>query len=340
MRRGMITTAVAAAAAASLLVTVAPSATAAKNGYTDYHVGNAKDIVATMKGGTLLSGGGIDDPTAMRWLLGRGGGTSKVKVDVVVLDAWGKDIYSQPFLDWGADSVDTYVITARAGADDPAVVDAINKAEVIWFDGGDQSKYIDLLTNTKAQTAINDRVRAGAAFGGMSAGLAIQGGWIYSAYNGSATSSAVLANPYDKDVTLSGQLFDLPGMANVVTDTHFEARDRMGRLLGFLGRLETSMGAVKPRAIAVDEDTSLGLDPSTGTLQVFGVGTGAWLLRTDNVDRSAMVVQEKQPLTYGPVSVTRLNTGDTFTLSTWKGSGTETYAISAVNGVVSPGNPY
>ena len=121
MRRGMLTTIVAVTAAA-LAVTVAPSATAAKNGYTDYHVGNAKDVVAKMKGGTLLSGGGIDDSTAMRWLLGRGGG----KVDVVVLDAWGKDIYGQPFLDWGADSVDTFVITARDGANDPAVVDAIN----------------------------------------------------------------------------------------------------------------------------------------------------------------------------------------------------------------------
>lgn len=335
MRRGMLTTIVAVTAAA-LAVTVAPSATAAKNGYTDYHVGNAKDVVAKMKGGTLLSGGGIDDPTAMRWLLGRGGG----KVDVVVLDAWGKDIYSQPFLDWGADSVDTFVITARDGANDPAVVDAINKAEVIWLDGGDQSKYIDLWNGTALQSAVNARVKAGAAFGGMSAGLAVQGGWIYSAYNGSATSSAVLANPYDKDVTLSGRLFDLPWMTNIITDTHFKVRDRMGRLLGFLGRLEKEPGitAVTPKAIAVDEDTSLGLDPANGTVQVFGVGAGAWMVSTDSV--VTRTVEDGTALSYGPVSVTRLTPGDSFNLSTWKGTGTETYPLSATNGVLSLANPY
>lgn len=335
MRRGMLTTIIAVSATA-LIATVAPSASAAKNGYTDYHVGNAKDVVAKMKGGTLLSGGGIDDPTAMQWLLGRGGG----KVDVVVLDAWGKDIYSQPFMGWGADSVDTFVITARDGANDPAVVDAVNKAEVIWFDGGDQSKYIDLFNQTALQTAVNARVKAGAAFGGMSAGLAIQGGWIYSAYNGSATSSAVLADPYDKDVTLSGRLFDLPYMTNTITDTHFKARDRMGRLLGFLARLEKEPGitAVQPKAIAVDEDTSLGLDPTNGTLQVFGVGAGAWLLTTGNV--SARTVEPKTPLTYGPVMVTRLTNGDTFNLSTWKGTGTQTYPISATAGVLSAVDPY
>ena len=125
---------------------------------------------------------------AMSWLLGRGGGP---KVDVVVLDAWGKDLYSSQFMRLGADSVDTFVVTSRDGANNPDVINALNKAEVIWLDGGDQSKYIDLWGGTGLQAAVNARVKAGAAFGGMSAGLAVQGGWIYSAYNGSATSSAV-----------------------------------------------------------------------------------------------------------------------------------------------------
>ena len=272
----------------------------------------------------------------MKWLLDRGGRGGAV--DVVVLDAYGPDIYGGPFMGWGADSVDSFVFSSRDGAYQPEVVDAISKAEVIWLDGGDQSNYVAYWAGTPLQAAVNARVAQGAAFGGMSAGLAVQGGWVYSALFGSATSDKVLANPYDRNVTIQGKLFDLPLMANILTDTHFKVRDRMGRLLGFLARLETDYAAQSPRAIAVDEDTSLGLVPKTGDVQVFGSGGGAWLVTTDTVN--TRVVQPKTPLTYGPVTVQRLTNGDTFNVKTWSGTGIETYTVTATNGVLNPSNPY
>lgn len=339
MRRTLLS-AIAATVSVALLLASAPLATAAKGGgpgYDYYPYGDvAGDLVSTMSGGLLMSGGGIDDPTAMRWLLSRGGNGGVV--DVVVLDAYGPDIYGAPFMGWGANSVDAFVFSSRTGASDPKVLDAIAKAEVIWLDGGDQSNYVNYWDGTPLQAAVNARVAQGAAFGGMSAGLGVQGGWVYSAMNGSATSSNVLANPYDKDVTLRGALFTLPFMANTLTDTHFAVRDRMGRLLGFLARLEKDLGAKAPRAIAVDEDSSLGVDAKSGDVQVFGVGDGAWLVRTDGV--TSRTVLPKTALTYGPASVTRLNGGDTFNLKRWSGQGTETYPVSAVNGVLSPVSPY
>lgn len=338
--RTALLTAFAAAASTALLLTAAPFATAAKGGGTGYdyypHGPVSADVTSTMTGGLLMSGGGIDDPEAMRWLLSRGG--SGGYVDVVVLDAYGPDIYGQPFIDWGAHSVDVFVFSSRSGASDQKVLDAIAQAEVIWLDGGDQSNYVAYWDGTPLQSAINARVAAGAAFGGMSAGLAVQGGWVYSALNGSATSSSVLANPYAKDVTLRGPLFTLPFMVNTLTDTHFKVRDRMGRLLGFLARLEKDLGATAPRAIAVDEDSSLGVDARSGDVRLFGVGAGAWLVRTDAV--TARTVKPKAALTYGPATVTRMDAGDTFNLRHWSGQGTETYSVSATDGALSPASPY
>ncbi len=335
MRSRPLSAALAAASALVLLATAAPvQAKPSDPGYVRYPTGNPADVTARMSGGQLLSGGGIDDPAAMRWLLQRGGG----QVDVVVLDAYGPDIYGQPFMEWGADSVETFVFNDRAGASDPLVLASISRAEVIWLDGGDQSNYVAYWAGTPLVTAVNRRVAEGAAFGGMSAGLAVQGGWVYEAWNGSATSDRVLGNPYDKDVTLGGALFDLPQMANIITDTHFLKRDRMGRLVGFLARLEQDHGAVRPRAIAVDADSSLGLDPKSGELQLFGTGRGAWLLTTDGV--SAQTVVAKTPLSYGPVTVHRMTAGDRFSLQTWSGKGTESYQLSAVNGALSLANPY
>lgn len=341
MRKAPLTV-IAAAAAAALLLAAAPFATAAKGGgpaYDYYPYGEVDvdfDGTSTMSGGLLMSGGGIDDPRAMDWLLKRGGNGGAV--DVVVLDAYGPDIYGPPFMGWGANSVDAFVFSKREGAYDQKVLDAIAQAEVIWLDGGDQSNYVSYWDGTPLQAAVNARVAQGAAFGGMSAGLAVQGGWVYSAMNGSATSSNVLANPYDKDVTLRGPLFSLPFMANTLTDTHFKVRDRMGRLLGFLARLETDLGAKAPRAIAVDEDSSLGVDAKSGDVQLFGIGGGAWFVRTDGV--GSRTVRPKTPLTYAPVAVTRMNSGDTFNLKRWTGQGTETYPVSATTGVLAPALPY
>lgn len=326
----------------AVLAATPQPACAAKNtktGYTVYHSGDATDVVTTPRGGQLLSGGGIDDPAAMAWLLSRGGlGRDGVegKVDVVVLDAYGPDIYGAPFMAWGADSVDAFIFSSRDGAYQPEVLDAIARAEVIWLDGGDQSNYIAYWAGTPLQAAIDARVAAGAAFGGMSAGLAVQGGWIYSAENGSATSAKVLANPYDRNVTLRGELFQLPYMDNVLTDTHFKVRDRMGRLLGFLARIDQDLrpgaGTPAPRAIAVDEDSSVGIDLD-GNARLFGVGGGAWFADTAPV-AGPRTIAPKVPLTYGGVEIQRMSAGDTFNVVTWTGTGLDTYSLSATDGVL------
>ena len=339
MTTSRLVRAAAVAVAAALAVTFIPAgaASAAKGagtGYVRYFSGNTADVPGSLSGGLLLAGGGTDSDAAMRWLLGRGGNG-----DVVVLDAYGNDSYSKYLRGLGADSVETFVFSSVAGANNSAVVAAVQKAEIIWIDGGDQSNYVKYWQGTALQTAVNARVAAGAAFGGTSAGLAVLGDWVYTALYASATSAGVLANPYDVNVTLSRQLFNVPVLANTITDTHFQTRDRMGRLLGFLARLETDFRAAAAKAIAVDEGSAVAVDPATGAAQVFGTSGGAWFLSTSKVVNR--VVAAGKPLTYAPVDVRHVRPSGTFNLKNWTGG--EAYTVSANTGVLtatSPGTPY
>lgn len=306
-KRNMLRNAVVAAMALALLP--AGSALAAKapapKGYTRYLVGNAANVPGVLNGGILLAGGGTDSDQAMNWLLDQGGNG-----DVVVLDAYGDDSYGAYLKGLGADSVETFVFSSREGAAAPAVLSAVAAAEVIWIDGGDQSKYVALWDATPLQTAVNARLAQGAAIGGTSAGMAVLGDLVYSATNGSAQSNAVLANPYNRDVTLRPQLFNLPILDYVITDTHFKVRDRMGRLLGFLARLEKDLAVNNPRAIAVDEASALGITRA-GATTVYGSGAGVWFVRTDSVTDANTVCRPKTALAYGPVTVQHVPTGGT-----------------------------
>ena len=307
----------------SALAAKAPAPTV--KGYTRYFVGQEANVTRALGGGILLAGGGTDSDQAMSWLLDQGG-----YGDVVVLDAYGGDSYGAYLTGLGADSVETFVFSSREGAAASAVVAAVAAAEVIWIDGGDQSKYVSLWDGTALQTAVNTRVAQGAAIGGTSAGMAVLGDLVYSATNGSAQSSRVLANPYDRDVTLRRQLFDLPVLDKVITDTHFKVRDRMGRLLGFLARLEKDLAVADPRAIAVDEASALGITPA-GVATVYGSGAGAWFLRTETVADANTVCRPKTALTYGPVSVQHVPAGETFDLTPWSAAPSP-YRVSAISG--------
>jgi len=56
------------------------------------------------------------------------------------------------------------------------------------------------------------------------------------------TSREVLADPYIKRVTVVRDFLKVPGLDNILTDSHFAKRDRMGRSLGFLARIVQNAG--------------------------------------------------------------------------------------------------
>ena len=302
-------------------------------GYTTYVSGSTTDVQTTPLGGALLAGGGTDSDAGMQWLLAQGGARSAGKFgDVVVLRTSGTNGYNRYLVTFGANSVTSIVISTVAGANSAYVQNAIAKAEVIFIAGGDQSTYVNLWTGTALQAAVNLRVAAGYPIGGTSAGLAVLSPFVYAAFNASSTSATVLANPYDASVTITNALFNVPVLQNLITDSHFVTRDRMGRLVTFLARLQQDGRSSAPRGIGVDEKSALGV-LANGAVTVFGAGNGAYFL---SVASSAIrVCSANTPLSYKPVTTVRVPVGSQFNLPSWTTANSTPYVLSAATGVLS-----
>lgn len=298
-----------------------------------YWSGNADDVRPRLHGPVLmLVGGGGDSTAALQEAIDRIRGCSNcpAKVDVVVLRASGAEGYNPYFMAMnGVDSVLSMVITDRETSSRPDVVAAVRDAEVVYFAGGDQCNYIRWIKGTPVAEAVKRVYRRGGAIGGTSAGLAIQGEIAYDACpSQSAKSKEVLADPWHADVSLSRGFFAWPQMRGVITDTHFQQRDRLGRLVTFLAR---SYRGRPLRGLGVSEGTVVLVDRRGGA-KVFGKGP-VHLIRGDAPAR----VERGQPLDYSGLRIWRFEAGETFHMQKWPQKTAKT--IDVVAGQLS-GDPY
>jgi cyanophycinase-like exopeptidase len=239
---------------------------------TVYSLGNLADTITNSRRATILMGGATENDSIMKKFLQYANGG-----DVVVIRASGADGYNQYFYqDLGVPihSVQTFVINSIAGANDSTLVQAVRNAEALWIAGGNQANYVNFWRGTALNTSLNYLLNTKhVPFGGTSAGMAIQGGFYYSAINGSATSNAVLNNPYDATVTVDNTPFlGNPLLKDIITDTHFDNPDRRGRLMTFIARVKKDLGK-DISAIACDEYTAVWID-STGQLTCYGDQAG------------------------------------------------------------------
>src|SRR5208337_1080747 len=311
----------------SLLGMLASVAHAASWQY--FRIGNKEDVQTRPAGGTAMMGGGDDLDEAFRWLCAKGNGG-----DLVVLRASGDDDYNSYINGLcKLNSVATLILPDRASAEDPAVTEIIKKAEVIFISGGDQSHYINDWKGTPVQDAINAHLNAGKPIGGTSAGLAVEGEFVYGALgdkpdDNDLASTDVLPNPYFERVTLVRGFLKIPHLENLLTDSHFAKRDRMGRTLGFLARIMHDGWSSGPREIAIDEKSAV-LVEADGKATVVGSGKGAYfLLPTRRPD----VCKAGQPLTSRSVSVNHIPAGGHFNLTLWTGNGGTSYFLSVEKG--------
>jgi len=229
--------------------------------YTSYFTGNSTDKVVTAQGGVCMMGGATEHDNAMRWFLQQSSGG-----DVLVIRASGSDGYNDYlYSELGeiVNSVETIVFHSASAAQDAYVLDRIDRAEAIWIAGGDQWDYVSYWRDSPVAVAINSGIQnRNIVIGGTSAGMAILGGAYFSAENGTVTSEAALANPYNSDVAVDNTPFlEVPFMQYVITDTHYDDPDRRGRHLVFLARaytdfgmLHTGIGAEEYTAVCVDVD--------------------------------------------------------------------------------------
>jgi len=308
----------------------APDVSAAQ-GYEHFIVGNPADVVTPTDRLAVLHGGGTDiDDIFVRMGAAAGGG------DFVVLRASGTDAYNPYIYELcGCDSVETIIFKNRQASFDPLVIARVRNAEAIWLAGGDQSHYVTYWKGTPIEDAVN-AAAARAPIGGTSAGTAVLGEFVYSALSASSLTSAEgLANPFHRDLTLTRDFLTVPTLQNLITDQHLEERDRMGRTVAFLARLVNDGWTAEGRAIAIDRETALLVDPETGGAEVISTQHHrtpfVYFLRTPGPPE---VCAPKTPLTYRNLDVYRVGPGGTFDLDAWAGTGGLAYTLSAESGVL------
>ena len=301
-------------------------------GFKRYLAGNAADVVTPTSGLWVLQGGGDDVDLNYLRMAERGG-----HGDFVVLRASGEAEYNDYiFALCRCDSVETLVFSNREAAFDPVVIATIHNAEALFIGGGDQSKYVRYWKGTPVEDAINRQAAKPAPIGGTSAGMAILGEFVYSAMSDESLTSAVaLADPFAPDVTLERDFLALPQLKGVLTDQHFQERDRIGRTVVLLARLIRDGWDADPRAIAADRETALHIDPASGTAEVFATADHptpyVYFLRPSERPLDA---EPGRPLTFRNVDVYRIGPGARFDLGAWRGSGGIGYRLNAEAGVL------
>lgn len=236
--------------------------------YTSYFTGDAANVDSVPDYAVVLAGGATDNDNAMKWMLDRANGG-----DVLVLRASGADGYNNYFyseLGVNVNSVETIVCNNAASGSDAYILQRIAEAECIFFAGGDQSNYINFWLDTPVETALNDFIHnKRGVMGGTSAGMAILGGHIFTAEEGTITSANALSNPYSFSMTLSHDDFlTHPYLLDVITDTHYDDPDRRGRHVAFMAQM-SNWGVAQPLGIACNEYVAVAIDEN-GFARCFG----------------------------------------------------------------------
>jgi cyanophycinase len=299
--------------------------------YQYFRLGNSQDVQTKTDAGTAMMGGGTDLDEAFRWLCNKGNGG-----DFLILRATGDDDYN-PYVKGlcKANSVATLIIPDRQAAEDPKVAEIIRQAEVVFIAGGDQANYVRGWKGTPVEEAINANIARGKPIGGTSAGLAVEGQFVYGCLKDKPddkdlASSDVLPNPYFDRVTLVKDFLKVPHLENLLTDSHFAKRDRMGRSLGFLARIMQDGWSPSPREVAIDERSAV-LVEDDGKATVVGTGKGAYFMHPTEKPE---VCKDSIALTFRNVSVYRVPAGGHFDLNSWSGNGGASYSLSVEQGKI------
>jgi len=283
--------------------------------------GEPANLTVRPRAGFALMGGGTDLDEAFQFLCERANGG-----DMVVLRARGDDEYNGYLRGiCRLNSVATLIVPNREAAKDPFVAETIGHAAAIFIAGGDQANYINFWMNTPVQSALNEAIRRGVPIGGTSAGLAVMGEYAYSAQGDKADDpnldgKTALADPFGARVSMARGFLEIPILKGTITDTHFARRDRMGRLLVFLARLNENpakgdtASSQHVRGIGVQERAAVLLQPD-GKAHVVGYGPAYFI----EADRASGLVQKGKPLTYGPFVVQKVAPGAEFYIKSWAG---------------------
>ncbi|KAH3761823.1 peptidase S51 [Pelomyxa schiedti] len=301
-------------------------------------LGNTSDVAPTLVGPSLfLMGDGSPDPDVYRQhIIQVAGGNA---VDIVILAATMTPTDPTPECDTLMANADTaqYInscttVTMTSASDKNSVeaTSVVLEAETVYFAGGDQCNYVNWIGGTVLNNVIA-LVNRGGGVGGGSAGLAIQGNYVYNACEGSIESKEAMMFPYHRYITFTYDMFDWPNMDMTITDTHFEQRNRMGRLMTFVARQIQDQISSTVWGVGINEGVTLLVNPKGLATCYNGY---AYIVLGDHTPE---ICEKESALTFKNYKIWKLKDGLTFDFANRPTSGY--YTKSIVDGQLDS-NPY
>ena len=192
---------------------------------------------------------------------------------------------------------------------------AIQKAEFVFFKGGDQSVYYNQLTKEGLVDSLRAVRKRGGGLGGTSAGAmslaghAFVSGWdLTSSEVLSDSDSLRLQSVEGSPSPTSGLRSDfISAVSDAIVDTHFVARGRTARLVGLIALAHEHNRNRRVTGIGIDIQTALVVDGQKATV----VGDGTVTIIDGTMARK-LSRGRGLPLHYENLRLHRLTKGSTF----------------------------
>jgi cyanophycinase len=208
--------------------------------------------------------------------------------------------YTETFGSLGVNNTRCLDIRHPDEADREENLKAIEKADLVYFGGGDQVKLVNTLKPTKLVDRMKIRFDAGALhIAGTSAGASAAGNPIF--YDGDRRG-------FQKGSISISEGFGF--LDSVAVDTHFSARKRLPRLCQFL------LSGQCDKGIGLDEDTGIVVYPNLNC-EVIGSGmvTVANSARVNGSNYATAA--DGETLRFNDMRVGFLPAGTTFSIEKW-----------------------
>ncbi|WP_291117520.1 cyanophycinase [Flavobacterium sp. UBA6135] len=210
--------------------------------------------------------------------------------------------YAKAFRYLNATNVDVLYIEKREQAGEKEVLDRLTAADVVMFTGGDQLRLSSILGGTKFHDIILNKYKnEDFIYAGTSAGAA-------------AASNNMIYQGSSHEALLKGEVKITSGLGlidDVVIDTHFVQRGRIGRLF------QAVVGNPKVLGIGLGEDTGLLI---TNNTKMEAIGSGLVILvdGREIKDTNLTQVELGQPISINHLVTHVMSMHDTFDLETYK----------------------
>jgi cyanophycinase len=223
---------------------------------------NAQGSVCAVGGGSEDVNSWSDIPYS--WIVDKADSGKIVVLSYSSASQWLPNYFRR----FGAESAINYEIGSRTVADLQSTYDEIVSAQGVFIKGGDQSRYVEYWKGTKTEDAIRQVYNNGGVIAGTSAGAMVLGEIVFTAEKTSVQPRSALINPFSSQITLDDDFLGLT--PNVLFDTHFIERGRVGRLIPFMINY-LNLTDRKIIGVGIDDRTAICIDQS-GMGYVYGSG--------------------------------------------------------------------